>query len=174
MSRPRIAFEIVQGDEDWGTIVLELDAEKTPKTVENFLRYVDDEFLDGTIFHRVIPNFMIQGGGYVAPNEAKTKGLRKPVQNEAAAGSKNVRGTIAMARTSDPHSATSQFFINVADNDVLDYPGSDGWGYCAFGQVAEGMDVVDRIRNVETQFNPQMGEKSQPVDPPMVKRARRV
>jgi peptidyl-prolyl cis-trans isomerase B (cyclophilin B) len=168
---PRVAFEVVQGDDDWGRIVLELDSNKTPKTVENFLRYVDSRFFDGTIFHRVIPDFMIQGGGYTAPNQAKTKGLRGPVENEAATGLKNTRGTIAMARTNDPHSATSQFFVNVADNAMLDYPGSDGWGYCAFGQVVEGMDVVDRIRDVETTDNPQMGEKSQPADPPIIRKA---
>ncbi len=174
MSRPRIAFEVAQGDEDWGTIVLELNAEKTPKTVENFLQYVDAHFLDGTIFHRVITNFMIQGGGYTAPNQAKTAGLLPPVENEAAVGLKNVRGTIAMARTNDPHSATSQFFINVEDNGILDHPGTDGFGYCAFGQVVEGMDVVNRIKDVETEHNPQMGEKSQPTEPPIIKTATRV
>ena len=171
MSQTRIAFEIAQGDEDWGTIVLELDAEKAPKTVENFLQYVDGKFLDGTIFHRVIPNFMIQGGGYTAPNQAKTAGLLDPIENEAESGLKNTRGTIAMARTNDPHSATSQFFINVEDNDMLDHPGSDGWGYCAFGQVVEGMEIADRIKEVETQFNPQMGERSQPANPPIIKKA---
>jgi peptidyl-prolyl cis-trans isomerase B (cyclophilin B) len=174
MNRPKIAFEIARGDEPWGTIVLELDAEKAPQTVENFLQYVDTQFLDGTIFHRVIPDFMIQGGGYTAPSQAKTQGLRAPVENEAAAGLKNVRGTIAMARTSDPHSATSQFFINVSDNGMLDHPGADGWGYCAFGQVVEGLEIVDRIKEVETQFDPQMGEKSRPVDPPVIRRATRV
>ena len=174
MSQPRIAFEITQGDEQWGTIVLELDADKAPKTVENFLQYVDAQFLDGTIFHRVIPDFMIQGGGYTAPSQAKTKGLLAPVENEAAAGRKNTRGTIAMARTADPHSATSQFFINVSDNDMLDHPGTDGWGYCAFGQVVEGLDIVDRIKNVETRFNPQMGEKSEPIAPPVINKATRV
>lgn len=174
MNLPRVALEIAQADQDWGTIVLELDAQRTPRTVENFLSYVDAAFFDGTIFHRVIPNFMIQGGGYTAPNQAKTKGLRQPVENEAADGLKNVRGTIAMARTSDPHSATSQFFINVADNNMLDHPGGDGWGYCGFGQVVEGMDVVDRIKAVETEPNPQMGENSQPIDPPAIKKASRV
>jgi len=173
MALPRIAFEIAQGDDDWGTIVLELDADKTPKTVENFLAYVDDGFLDGTIFHRVISNFMIQGGGYQDSNTPKMQGLKPSVVNEAAEGRKNTRGTIAMARTNEPHSATSQFFINVAANEMLDHPGHDGWGYCAFGQVVEGMEVVDRIREIETQFNPQMGEKSQPVNPPMIKRATR-
>ena len=174
MSKPRIEFQIVQGDEGWGKIVLELDADKTPKTVENFLKYVESKFLDGTIFHRVIPTFMIQGGGYSAPGDAKRKGLLEPVENEAAAGLKNARGTIAMARTNDPHSATSQFFINVSDNGMLDHPGSDGWGYCAFGQVVEGMEVVDRIKDVETTSNPQMGENSQPVNPPMISKATRL
>jgi peptidyl-prolyl cis-trans isomerase B (cyclophilin B) len=174
MSRPRIALEITQRDQDWGTIVLELDDEKTPRTVENFLRYVDQRFLDGTIFHRVIPDFMVQGGGYTAPNQAKTEGLLAPVENEAAAGLKNTRGTIAMARTANPHSATSQFFINVSDNAMLDHPGTDGWGYCAFGQVVEGMDVVDRITNMDTKNNPQTGEMSQPVHPPVINRAVRV
>jgi cyclophilin family peptidyl-prolyl cis-trans isomerase len=174
MSLPRVAFEIAQGEEDWGTIVLELDAEKTPKTVENFLSYVDAKFFDGTIFHRVISNFMIQGGGYATPGEPKTKGLSAPVENEAAAGIKNTRGTIAMARTNDPHSATSQFFINVADNAMLDHPASDGWGYCAFGTVVEGLEVVDRIKDVETTENPQMREKSQPVNPPVIKTATRI
>lgn len=174
MSKPRVELQIAQGDDDWGKIVIELEAEKTPKTTENFLNYVDAKFLDGTIFHRVIPTFMIQGGGYTAPNDAKTKGLREPVENEAASGLKNARGTIAMARTNDPHSATAQFFINVNDNDMLDHPGSDGWGYCAFGRVVEGMDVVDRIKDVETRHNPQMGENSEPVDPPMIAKATRM
>jgi peptidyl-prolyl cis-trans isomerase B (cyclophilin B) len=172
--RPRVEFQIVQGDEDWGRIVLELAADKAPKTVDNFLRYVDAKFFDGTIFHRVIPNFMIQGGGYTAPNEARTKGLRDPIENEAATGLSNVRGTIAMARTNDPHSATSQFFINVSDNAMLDHPGSDGWGYCAFGQVVEGLDIVDRVKNVKTTKNPQMGESSQPINPPAIKKATRL
>jgi len=174
MDLPRVALEIAQGDQDWGTIVLELDTEKTPKTVENFLSYVDARFFDGTIFHRVIPTFMIQGGGYTAPGKAKTGGLRPPVENEAAAGLKNQRGTIAMARTSAPHSATSQFFINVADNAMLDHPARDGWGYCAFGRVVAGMEVAERIKDVETTRNPQMGEDSQPVDPPVIKRATRL
>ena len=174
MSLPRVAFEIACGDENWGTIVLELDAEKTPATVENFLSYVDAKFFDGTIFHRVIPTFMIQGGGYTAPGAVKAKGLHSPVKNEAAAGRKNTRGSIAMARTNDPHSATSQFFINVANNAMLDHPAHDGWGYCAFGAVVEGMEIVDRIKDVETTNNPQMGEKSQPVEPPVIKKATRL
>ena len=174
MALPRVALEVGQGDEDWGTIVLELDAEKAPRTTENFLSYIDAKFFDGTVFHRVIPTFMIQGGGYIEPGTPKTRGLRAPVENEAVAGLKNARGTIAMARANDPHSATSQFFINVADNSMLDHPGHDGWGYCAFGTVVEGMDVVDRIKDVETTTNPQMGENSQPIDPPVIKRATRV
>lgn len=131
-----------------GDITLELDAEKAPETVANFLRYVDAQFYDGTIFHRVIPHFMIQGGGFAAG--LKPKATQPPVKNEAQNGLRNVRGAIAMARTNDPHSATSQFFINVTDNDFLDYPGQDGWGYCVFGKVTAGMDVVDAIRKVAT------------------------
>jgi peptidyl-prolyl cis-trans isomerase B (cyclophilin B) len=174
MSNPRIELEIGQGDADWGRIVLELDAERAPQTVENFLAYVDAKFFDGTIFHRVIPNFMIQGGGYAAAGQLKDKGRREPIENEAAQGLRNERGAIAMARTSDPHSATSQFFINVQDNEMLDHPGTDGWGYCAFGQVVEGLEIVDRIKDVETIGNPQMGERSQPKHPPRIKTARRV
>lgn len=173
MALPRVAMEIVQGNDNWGTVVIELEAEKVPATVENFLKYVDSKFYDGTIFHRVIPTFMIQGGGYSAINATK-RGENPPIQNEAKAGIKNERGTISMARTNAPHSATSQFFINVEDNDMLDAPGSDGWGYCAFGRVVEGMEVVDRIKDVETVRNPQMGENSQPKNPPSIKTARRV
>jgi cyclophilin family peptidyl-prolyl cis-trans isomerase len=173
-SAPRVEMEIVCGAEAWGRIVLELDAATTPATTENFLRYVDDGFFDGTVFHRVIPTFMIQGGGHVEGLAPKRSGLYPPIENEAAKGRGNKRGTIAMARTGEPHSATSQFFINTADNDFLDHPGRDGWGYCAFGRVIEGLDVVDRIKNVPTQANPAMGEASQPIDPPVVKAARRV
>jgi cyclophilin family peptidyl-prolyl cis-trans isomerase len=126
-----------------GEITLELDAAKAPKTVANFLRYVDAGFYDGTIFHRVIPDFMVQGGG-LTPDLDK-KPTEAPVENEASNGLKNVRGSIAMARTPDPHSATAQFFINLKDNDFLDYPGQDGWGYAVFGQVTAGMEVVDAI-----------------------------
>jgi peptidyl-prolyl cis-trans isomerase B (cyclophilin B) len=131
-----------------GAITLELDAEKAPKTVANFLQYAEDGFYDGTIFHRVIDGFMIQGGGFEAGR--KQKPTREPVEHEAGNGLINARGSIAMARTSDPHSATAQFFINVADNDFLDHPGQDGWGYCVFGRVVEGMDVIDKIRRVRT------------------------
>jgi peptidyl-prolyl cis-trans isomerase B (cyclophilin B) len=131
-----------------GVITLELDADKAPKTVENFIAYAQAGHYDNTVFHRVIDGFMIQGGGF-EPG-MKQKPTREGVQNEAANGLKNERGTVAMARTSDPHSATAQFFINLADNGFLDHPGQDGWGYCVFGHVVEGMDVVDKIRSVKT------------------------
>ena len=133
-----------------GDITLELDAEKAPKTVENFLHYARDGFYDGTVFHRVSDNFMIQGGGLTADLEQKR--TREPVANEANNGLKNTVGTIAMARTNDPHSATAQFFINVSDNHFLDHssPTPQGWGYAVFGRVVTGMDVVDRIRAVAT------------------------
>jgi len=131
-----------------GEITLQLDQEKAPKTVENFLAYVDSGFYDGTIFHRVIKGFMIQGGGLDASMQKKA--TREPVENEAKNGLKNRRGTIAMARTSNPHSATAQFFINHRDNDNLDYPSFDGWGYAVFGKVTAGMDVVDTIASVPT------------------------
>jgi peptidyl-prolyl cis-trans isomerase A (cyclophilin A) len=131
-----------------GDITLELDADKAPDTVRNFLRYVDEGFYDGTIFHRVIKNFMIQGGGFTpAMDQKKT---HDPIKNEAKNGLKNARGTVAMARTSDPHSATAQFFINHKNNDFLDYPGQDGWGYAVFGRVTGGMEVVDAIAAVPT------------------------
>ena len=133
-----------------GVISLELDAEKAPKTVANFLSYVESGHYDGTTFHRVIKDFMIQGGG-MTPDMAQKK-TQAPIENEAANGLKNQRGSIAMARTGDPHSATAQFFINVVDNGFLDFtsPSGQGWGYCVFGQVTEGMDVVDKIRAVKT------------------------
>jgi peptidyl-prolyl cis-trans isomerase B (cyclophilin B) len=132
----------------FGVITLELDAEKAPETVKNFLAYVEAGHYDGTIFHRVIGNFMIQGGGFTA--DMQQKSTNAPVKNEAANGLKNVKGSIAMARTADPHSATAQFFINVTDNSFLDYPGQDGWGYCVFGKVSEGLDVLDEIKKVKT------------------------
>jgi peptidyl-prolyl cis-trans isomerase B (cyclophilin B) len=131
-----------------GQITLELDADKAPKTVENFLNYVKSGHYDGTIFHRVIDGFMIQGGGF-SP-DMRQKPTEDPVENEADNGLTNDRYTIAMARTSDPHSASAQFFINVNDNDFLNYPGSDGWGYCVFGKVTSGTEVVDTIGTVET------------------------
>ncbi len=131
-----------------GKIKLELDAEKAPKTVENFLNYVRSGHYDGTIFHRVIDGFMIQGGGF-EPG-MKQKPTNEPIENEAKNGLKNEPYSIAMARTSAPHSASAQFFINVKDNSFLDYPGQDGWGYCVFGKVVEGTDVVDKIKSVKT------------------------
>jgi peptidyl-prolyl cis-trans isomerase B (cyclophilin B) len=136
-----------------GDITLELDAEKAPKTVANFLQYARDGFYDGTIFHRVISNFMIQGGGMTA--DMAQKETRAPVENEANNGLKNKCGTIAMARTNDPHSATAQFFINVTDNGFLDHtaPTAQGWGYAVFGRVTAGMDVVEKIKAVATGSN---------------------
>ena len=133
-----------------GDIVIELDEEKAPVTTQNFLNYVRDGFYDGTIFHRVIPNFMIQGGGF--NDQMMQKMTQDPIQNEADNGLTNDRGTIAMARTQDPNSATAQFFINHKDNAFLNYTASDvqGWGYCVFGKVSEGMDVVDAIAAVAT------------------------
>jgi len=133
-----------------GIITLELDAEKAPKTVENFLQYVRDGFFDGTIFHRVIDGFMIQGGGF-EPGMTQ-KPTRDPIENEAANGLKNEAYTVAMARTSNPNSATAQFFINIANNSFLNFtaPTPQGYGYAVFGKVVEGMDVVDKIRKVKT------------------------
>ncbi len=129
-----------------GEIVLELNPEKAPKTVENFLQYVKSGHYSGTIFHRVIENFMIQGGGLDA--DLKEKPTTTTVENEAKNGLKNEIYTVAMARTQAPHSASAQFFINVKTNSFLDYPGRDGWGYCVFGKVVKGMDVVDKIKAV--------------------------
>lgn len=145
MPNPTVALET-----NHGRIVLELDAEKAPKTVENFLQYVEAGFYDGTLFHRVIPNFMIQGGGFDA--QQRQKPTRGSIQNEADNGLANGRGTIAMARTGDPHSATAQFFINLKDNGFLNHSGktAQGWGYTVFGRVTEGMDVVDQIARTPT------------------------
>ena len=146
-----------------GPMTLELDADNAPKTVENFLSYVSDGFYDGTIFHRVINNFMVQGGGFTADMEQKA--TQAPIENEANNGLKNGRGTIAMARTQDPHSATAQFFINVQDNDFLNHTGENmqGWGYAVFGKVTEGEDVLDKIRCVQT--GNQAGHQDVPVEP---------
>lgn len=133
-----------------GDIVIEVDAQNAPASSENFLQYVRDGYYVGTIFHRVIDNFMIQGGGFSESFEKKT--TREAINNEATKSAKNLRGTLAMARTGDPHSATSQFFINVVDNDFLDHtePSGRGWGYAVFAKVIDGMDVVDKIKNVPT------------------------
>lgn len=143
-----------------GTIVLELNEQKAPQTVENFLHYVRDDFYEGTVFHRVIDGFMIQGGGFTWNFQQKP--TRAPIPNEADNGLKNTRGTIAMARTADPHSATAQFFINVTDNPSLDHPNPDGWGYTVFGRVIEGMDVVDAIARVPT--TSRQGHQNVPVE----------
>jgi peptidyl-prolyl cis-trans isomerase B (cyclophilin B) len=133
-----------------GDIQLELDAEKAPKTVENFLSYARGGHYDGTIFHRVIDNFMIQGGGFDTHMQQRECG--EPIENEADNGLANNKGTVAMARTNDPHSATAQFFINVTDNDFLNHskPSAQGWGYAVFGRVVGGMEVVEKIRKVKT------------------------
>ncbi|MCP4395719.1 MAG: peptidyl-prolyl cis-trans isomerase [bacterium] len=142
---PRVRLETGKG-----VIVLELDAKAAPKTVENFLAYARDGFYDGTIFHRVIKGFMVQGGGFTA--DMKQKKTNDPVENEADNGLVNARGTIAMARTNDPHSATGQFFLNTVDNTFLNHKGKNaqGWGYCVFGKVVEGLDVMDAIEKVAT------------------------
>lgn len=141
---------IVEFDTTYGNIVIELNAEKAPITVANFIDYVESGHYDGLIFHRVIDGFMIQGGGMDSEMNEKRTGT--PIKNEADNGLKNTTGTIAMARTSDPHSATAQFFINVRDNDFLNYssPTPQGWGYAVFGRVIEGMDVVNQIKSVPT------------------------
>ena len=140
---PRVRLATSLGD-----IVIELNAAKAPKTVENFIQYVNDKHYDGTVFHRVIDGFMIQGGGFTA--DLQQKPTRAPIALEASGGLKNDRGTIAMARTSNPNSATAQFFINVVDNANLNPPSPDGFGYAVFGKVVAGMDVVDKARAVAT------------------------
>jgi peptidyl-prolyl cis-trans isomerase B (cyclophilin B) len=152
-----------------GVISLVLDAEKAPDTVANFLQYVRDGHYDGTIFHRVIDGFMIQGGGFTA--EMEQKETRQAIQNEAHNGLKNQAYTIAMARTPNPHSATSQFFINVSDNDFLDYrePTAQGYGYCVFGRVVDGMDVVDSIKKVRT--GSRAGHQDVPAENVVIERA---
>ncbi len=146
MSNPQVELHIA----GYGVITLELDAAKAPKSVENFLAYVNKGHYNNTIFHRVIPGFMVQGGGF-EPGMSQ-KGTDAPIQNEANNGLKNANYTVAMARTSDPHSATAQFFINVADNGFLNHtaPSAQGWGYAVFGKVVSGADVVDKIKAVKT------------------------
>ena len=152
-----------------GVIGVELDHDKAPQSADNFLQYVKDGFYDGTIFHRVIPGFMVQGGGMLSGMQQKP--TREPIQNEAANGLKNDRGTLAMARTNDPHSATAQFFINVVDNDFLNHrtPSGDGWGYAVFGRVVEGMDVVDAIVQVPT--GSQKGHQDVPQEDVLLEKA---
>lgn len=135
---------------NFGDITIALHHDQAPNTAANFEQYVRDGFYDGTLFHRVIPGFMIQGGGF--DSDFNQKPTREPIENEADNGLANTRGTLAMARTQDPHSATAQFFINVADNDFLNHSGKNiqGWGYCVFGEVVDGMDVVEKIKDVPT------------------------
>jgi peptidyl-prolyl cis-trans isomerase B (cyclophilin B) len=163
-NHPRVAL-----DTSKGRIVLELDAEKAPKTVANFLQYVKAGHYDGVIFHRVIDGFMIQTGGFTA--DMTQKPTKPPVQNEADNGLRNDRGTIAMARTGDPHSASAQFFVNTVNNDSLNHRGKtqQGWGYTVFGKVVEGMDVVDQITKVRT--GTKSGHQNVPVEPVTIKKA---
>ena len=167
MAKVTVVFET-----NHGAIHIELDPSLAPKTVENFLGYVDAGHYAGTLFHRVIPGFMAQGGGFDEGYEKKS--VRAPVENEASPGAKNLRGTVAMARTSEPHSATAQFFVNVADNAFLDQKDKTqaGYGYCVFGRVTSGMDVVDKIVSVRT--GPQGPfAKDAPVEPVVIKSAKR-
>ena len=163
---------IVEVVTNHGTFVIELDQARAPKSVANFLSYVDNKHYDGTLFHRVISTFMIQGGGF--DQRLEKRPTSAPVQNEADNGLKNTRGTVAMARTSDPHSATAQFFVNVVDNAFLDHQAKtdQGWGYCVFGRVIEGMDVVDKIKVLKTgpagQFT-----KDAPIQPVVISTVRR-
>ena len=150
-----------------GDIHLTVDAEKAPITAKNFTDYVEDGFFNGTIFHRVIPNFMVQGGGMT--EDMQQKPTKENIENEAKNGLKNKKYSIAMARTMAPHSASSQFFINVADNQFLDYPGQDGWGYCVFGEVVSGQEVVDKMQTVET-LN-LGGHADVPADPIIIEKA---
>ena len=147
---------------NFGDITIELDFDKAPKTAANFKQYAEDGFYEGTIFHRVIDNFMVQGGGFSA--DMKQKETRAPIENEADNGLANDKYTIAMARTMDPHSATAQFFINVKDNDFLNHTGknSQGWGYCVFGKVSAGTEVVDQIKGAKTTTS--AGHQDVPVD----------
>lgn len=155
---------------NYGTVLLELYPDKAPKTVANFLAYAREGFYDGTLFHRVIDGFVIQGGGF-GPGMTQ-KVARKPIENEANNGLRNERGTIAMARTSDPHSASSQFFINVANNDFLNFtaPTPQGWGYCVFGRILDGLHVVDQIKGVPT--GNKLGHKDVPLSDVLLERVR--
>jgi len=171
MTTPPAANPQVVMETSEGSVRIELFEKEAPLTVANFLSYVDAAFYDGVIFHRVIDNFMIQGGGFT--EDMTQKPTRAPVKNEAHNGVKNTRGALAMARTSDPHSATAQFFINVKDNDFLDFTAktAQGFGYCVFGKVTEGMDVVDRIRATRTGRKGQFSDV--PVKPIVIKSVRR-
>lgn len=182
MSPPRVALDIWQGDEHWGEVVFELDAERSPATTANFLRYVDEGYYNGTLIHRVVfgPNARInvlQGGGYTRLGGPSKPGQHAAIRLESRNGLSNVRGTIAMARDAAPDTATSEFFVNIQDNKKLDYASAQKPGYCVFGHAVNGMEVVDRIAQIETVTNPDpelKGEKSLPVRPPVVRTARRV
>lgn len=164
------AADKVEIQTNLGNIIVELNSKAAPETVENFLRYANDNFYDNTVFHRVIANFMVQGGGYTADGKKKT--THKPIKNEAQNGLKNLRGTLAMARTSDPHSATAQFFINLVDNKHLNHRGTfpGGWGYSVFGQVTEGMDVVNKIAALRTGKHRKPGFRDAPNDTVTIKK----
>jgi len=166
------AMTTVEVSTNHGNFTIELDDDRAPKSVANFLAYVDASHYDNTVFHRVIPTFMIQGGGF--DPELSKKPTRPPVDNEADNGLKNTRGTVAMARTSDPHSATAQFFVNVTDNAFLDHKAKDGpgWGYAVFGRVTSGMDVVDQIKGVKTGAAGPFA-KDAPVEPVVIHHIRR-
>ena len=153
-----------------GDFTVELFTDQAPVTAENFLQYVDDGHFDGTIFHRVIPGFMIQGGGFTA--DMKQKPTRKPIENEATNGVRNLRGSLSMARTNDIHSASSQFFVNLVDNAFLDHQGPRNFGYAVFGKVTEGLEVIDAIAAVRT--GRKAGHDDVPVEPVVVTSARRV
>jgi peptidyl-prolyl cis-trans isomerase A (cyclophilin A) len=156
---------VVLMETSMGNVKIQLDPKKAPISVQNFLDYVKSGSYNGTIFHRVIPGFMVQGGGFTA--DMKQKATKPPIKNEGGNGLKNDRGTIAMARTGDPNSATAQFFINVANNDSLNRPSPDGFGYAVFGKVMEGMNVVDKIVQVPTGYK--MGMRDVPVAPVLIK-----
>lgn len=162
-ANPMVELKTSQGD-----IVVEVYADKAPKSAANFTQYVKDGHYDDTVFHRVIDGFMVQGGGF--DEQMKQKSTRPPIENEARNGLKNLPGTLAMARTSDPHSASSQFFINLAPNTFLDYPSRDGWGYAVFGKVVRGMEVVEKIAKVRT-ANSGM-HQNVPVEPVIIRAAR--
>jgi len=162
---------IVHFDTSLGTFSIELDTAAAPLTCENFIRYAREDFFTGTLFHRVIDNFMVQGGGLTADMRNKAP-IAPPIENEAGNGLLNVRGSVAMARTADPHSATSQFFINLVDNDFLNHRAKtgDGWGYAVFGQVCAGMDTVDAIRQVKT--GNYAGHRDVPMEPILINACR--
>jgi len=193
-ARPLVEMQIEQNGHALGTIVIELHREKVNLTTRNFLLYVNEGFYNGTIFHRVIPGFIAQGGGYTSPTELKTEGLHSAIRNESprsvrnADGVQNARGTVAMARKQSPHSALTQFYINLGDNSMFDFPNAGAYGYTVFGEVIKGMDVIERIARTPTSVSPaaqarydrykqegktvEQVEKSLPTDPPVIASAR--